>query len=111
MLKNIVILGSNNVLGIKAIDFFKRYSNKYKIYGISFDGSIDNLPYFIEQIKEIQPKAIFFENSSFEEDILKYGVFDCSVFLGNNHFINFIHPHLLIYRLLNYISSIKTTCP
>ena len=37
MKKNIVILGSNNDLGNKALDFFLNNSNKFNIFGLSYE--------------------------------------------------------------------------
>ncbi len=88
MKKNITILGSNNHLGVKALEFFSEYSSKFNIYALSYDSKISNINEFIEQIKNFKPKVIFIDNKKAEEYIISK--IDVDVYCGDSNFINFI---------------------
>ncbi|MDD3178179.1 MAG: hypothetical protein PHR26_01540 [Candidatus ainarchaeum sp.] len=69
MIKNIGILGINNFLGLRSLEFFKKYSKKYKISAVSFDNNCDNLDDFIQILKDYSIEYIFVEDKSLIEKI------------------------------------------
>jgi len=55
MKKNVVILGSDSYRGKQAIDFFKRYPNKYNIVGLTTFSNQDDITQFMSQVKDVCP--------------------------------------------------------
>lgn len=107
MKKNIVILGSNNSLGVQAINFFKKNLNKYFIYGISYDNNVDNINLFINQIKELKPKKIFLTQQNDAEHIK--AKIDVEIIQGFDNFTNFISNKKIdeVISSLSGIFSVK----
>jgi 1-deoxy-D-xylulose 5-phosphate reductoisomerase len=92
MKKNIVILGSNNILGVKALDFFKKYPNKFNIYGLSYDSNSNNIDLFIEQINLLNPISVYVEDKESKDKILNeidYSI-EFSIYCGFDEFNKFI---------------------
>jgi len=91
MKKNIVILGSNTSLGIKIIEFFLKYSNKYQIIGLTYDYTLDNLDLFSKQIKEIHPKSVYFDRLEDYKLIIEENISDEIAFYSQEEsFVTFI---------------------
>jgi hypothetical protein len=107
MIRNISLLGSNNDIGIKAINFFKSNKNNFNIYSISYDSRSDNLDFFISQIKDINPKKIFVplkEDAKYIESKIKIEIFS-----GSDNFPDFIKSSDIdeVVSSLSGISSVK----
>jgi 1-deoxy-D-xylulose 5-phosphate reductoisomerase len=91
MKKNVSILGSNTPLSITIIEFFKKYTNKYNIVGITYDSKLDNLDIFLEQIKIITPKCVYVDRREDYDKIQAKEISDkVNVFFGEESFIKFI---------------------
>jgi 1-deoxy-D-xylulose 5-phosphate reductoisomerase len=107
MKKNIVILGSNNLIGVKAIDFFKNNLNKYKIIGLSYDSKINNIDLFILQIKELNPKRVFVVNQKDAEYIESKVKVD--IFCNHDNFTEFIKFSQIneVVSAISGIASVK----
>jgi len=88
MIKNIVILGSNNKLGCSIISFFKNYSNIYSIYGLTYDSKRNNIDEFIEQVNTFNCKRIYVNNKTDAEYI--ESKVNTKIFIGYESFIHFI---------------------
>lgn len=110
MKKNIVLLGSNNSIGIEALKYFKENSNKFIVYGLSYDFKEKNLDYFISQIKEIKPKIIYIDNKD-DFDYIKSKVEDdlFNFYISEDNFSVFIKPFEIdeVVSSLSGISSVK----
>jgi 1-deoxy-D-xylulose 5-phosphate reductoisomerase len=106
MIKNIVILGSNNDLGNKSFDFFKS-CNKYKIIGLSFDSKLDNIDFFLNQINEINPKRIFLPNKEYVSIIESKS--NAELFVGQENYPIFIKSTEIdhVISALSGITSVK----
>jgi 1-deoxy-D-xylulose 5-phosphate reductoisomerase len=107
MKKNIVILGSNNDLGNEALDFFLNNSNKFIIFGLSYDSKIDNLDLFITQVNRVKPKRIFLSEKkdiNYIESKVKVDIFS-----GAENFSNFIKSNQIdeVVSSLSGIISVK----
>lgn len=108
MKKNIAILGVNNTIGIKAVDFFKNNSNKYNLYALSYDDSSENLDLFVSQIKELSPKRVFVENKK-DADYILSKIKDLDIYIGSDNFPSFVSSSEIdeVVSALTGISSVK----
>ncbi|MCK9292513.1 MAG: hypothetical protein WCY27_01735 [archaeon] len=88
MIKNIVILGSNNKFGCSIISFFKNYPNVYSIYGLTYDSKRNNIDEFIEQVNTFNCKRIYV-NNKIDAEYIESKV-NAKIFVGYENFINFI---------------------
>jgi len=108
MIKNIAVLGSNTSLGIQLLDFFLGHPSEYKIVALSYDSLQDNINVFINQIKKINPRYVYLDDSTFQESIEKQTNVR-EIFIDQKNFSEFIksiHIDLIIYALSN-IENIK----
>ena len=109
MKKNIVILGSNSVLGLKAIEFFQKYPNKFIIVGISYDDTVNNLPVFINQINIINPKIIYTDKHEIEKEILEKTKTNATIYSEEPNFTYFLKATEIdsVISALADVSSVK----
>lgn len=110
MKKNIIILGSNNNIGSKAIDYFLEHENKFLIYGLSFDSKTKNIDKFILQVKKLEPKRVYVLNKSdFDYIESKIDNYSIELFYGEDKFLDFIKVPEIdeIVSALSGISSVK----
>ncbi|NCP72210.1 hypothetical protein GW835_02335 [archaeon] len=107
MIKNITLLGSNNDIGIKTIEFLKNNTNKFKIYSLSYDSKVDNLDFFISQIKDVSPKKVFIpleKDAEYIESKTKV-----EIITGTENFPEFIKSNEIdqVISSLSGLSSVK----
>ena len=107
MIKNITLLGSNNDIGIKAIEFLKKNTNKFKIYSLSYDSKVDNLDFFISQIKDVSPKKVFLSSEKDAEYIESKTKVE--IISGTENFPEFIKSNEIdqVISSLSGLSSVK----
>lgn len=83
MLKKIVIIGSDTDYGKIAFDFFSKFSDFYKIVGLTFFSKDRSL--FVDQLKLVNPQYVFVydleESKSLE---IEYNNSNCSFISGDN---------------------------
>ena len=107
MNKNIFILGSNNLLGITALNFLKNHLNKFVITGVSYDSTVNNLDLFIKQIKEFNIKTIYVDDANLI-DIIESKV-NVKIYNSQSNFNKFIKENDVddIFCSLAGIDSVK----
>ena len=107
MNKNIFVLGSNNPLGITALDFLKNHLNKFVITGLSYDSAANNLDLFIKQIKEFNIKTVYVDDPNLI-DIIENKV-DVKIYNSQSNFSKFIKENDVddVFCSLSGIDSVK----
>ncbi|GEM_PF-1375863 len=91
MKNTIVLLGSNTDLGIKIIELFLKYQNKFQIVGLTYDHTLNNLDLFLKQVKSLNPKSIYFDRQEDYKLISENEFSDkVEVFCEEDSFIKFI---------------------
>jgi len=91
MRKDIVLLGSNTDLGIKIIELFLKYPNKFQIVGLTYDRTLNNQDVFLKQVKCLNPKSIYFDKLEDYKLIPENEFSDkVDVFYEDESFIKFI---------------------
>ncbi len=107
MKKNIVILGSNNNIGVSAINFFESKLSKFNVFALSYDFKQENIDLFIKQIEELSPKRVFVTEKKDAEYISSK--VKVEIFQGSENFPDFIKSNQIdeVISALSGITSVK----
>lgn len=118
MIKKILILGVDTEKGKKTFDFFIKYSNKYKIEGISFTKE-EASEEILKDIKKYNIKEILVKTETFKKKLEEVIEINTNIYTNSSYFVKNSLSDIVFFaiedidcvtQILSAISEYKDVC-